>query len=227
MSALLRFAAAFTLAPPTGGCACRCVPRATVASRTAARGGGTGSSNGVWRRMAIHASDAWRWMAVHACAGVWRWRAVHASESVCRPIAAARPATRNAQAAPNAMRRKARPPRNLARSALTAPGRLNAPTGFADAGLEVVPASVGLVGARQGGSDGRRRRHAAQTPRSPGAASYRAPQLVHPSTEAGVFVFMLPMYRGAGLRFSANQCDGAALRPTLPDHVVVTHRPPR
>src|SRR5712671_5758343 len=225
MSALLRFAAAFTLAPPTGGCACRCVPRATVASRTAARGGGAGSSNGVWRRMAIHASDAWRWMAVHACAGVWRWRAVHASESVCRPIAAARPATRNAQAAPNAMRRKARPPRNLARSALTAPGRLNAPTGFADAGLEVVPASVGLVGARQGGSDGRRRRHAAQTPRSPGAASYRAPQLVHPSTEAGVFVFMPPMYRGAGLRFSANQCDGATPLPTVPDHVVVTHRP--
>src|SRR6266851_4404642 len=236
MSARLRFAAAFTLAPPAGGCARLCVPRAAVASRTAACDGGVGSSNGVWRRMAIHASDAWRWMAIHAsdawrwmaiqaADGVRRWMDVHPSESVRRPIAAARPATRNAQAAPNAMRRKARPPRKRGRSALTAPGRLNAPTGFAGAGLEVVRASVGLVGARQGGSDGRRRRHAAQTPRSPGAASYRAPQLVHPSTEAGVFVFMPPMYRGAGLRFSANQCDGATPLPTVPDHVVVTHRP--
>ena len=158
-------------------------------------------------------------MAVHACDGVWRRIADHASETVWRPIAAARPATRNAQAAPNAMRRKARPPRKLARSALTALGRLKtAPTGLAEAGAGLAPPD------RQGGSDGRRRRHAAQTPRSPGAASYKAPQPEHPSTEAGVFVLMLPLYRGDGLGFSAHRCDGATPLPTVPDPVVVTHR---
>src|SRR5437899_8479556 len=81
------------------------------------------------------------------------------------------------------------------RCALVTPGRFNAATGLVDPGVGLdpgvgFPASVGLDGARHGGSAGRRRRQAAQTPLSPGAASYSAPQLVHPSTAAGVF--MLP-----------------------------------
>src|SRR5439155_19687626 len=127
-------------------------------------------------------------------------RAVHASESVRGRVvseAPRAPTSNTAAAVAMAMRRRRRLLPKLGRCALLTPGRFIAPIGLVDPGVGFVPASVGFVpasvgldGARHGGSAGRRRRHAAQTPLSPGAASYKAPQLVHPSTEAGVF--MLP-----------------------------------
>ena len=201
------FAAAFDLPAPTVACACRCVPRVALASRTATRDGvpgpiepprlTCGSSNGVRRRTAIQASDARRWIDAHAFDGVWCWMAVQASDRLRGRLLsdAPRPATSNAAAAaPIAMRRTARPLAKLGRCALFTAGRLRAPSGCADAGPEFV------AGARQGGSAGRRRRHAAQRPLSPGAGGYKAPQLVHPPTAAGVF--MLPMYRSASSRFT-------------------------
>jgi len=188
----------------------RCVPRVAVASRTTVCDGGvaeataplglaSGTSNGVWRRMAIqaskewcrmatHASDEWRLMPLQASDGEWRRMAVHAVDGVCPELLihhAPRPARSNALPAPIAMRRRARPPREIRR---IAPGPLlTAP----DIGRGLVP----LV--RAAGWAGRRLRHIEQTPWSPGSGVYKAPQLVHPSTE--VDGSMLPMYRTARL----------------------------
>src|SRR5882724_4447705 len=117
----------------------RCVPRVAVASRTTVCGGvadataplglASGTSNGVWRRMAIQASEEWRRMATHA-SDEWRlmplqasdveWRlmAVHTVEGVCPELLihqAPRPATSNAPLAPIAMRRSVRFPREIRR----------------------------------------------------------------------------------------------------------------
>ena len=187
----------------------RCVPRVAVASRTTVCGGvadataplglASGTSNGVWRRMAIQASEEWRRMATHASdewrlmppqasEGEWRRMAVHAVDGVCPELLihhAPRPATSNALPAPIAMRRRARLPKEIRR---IAPGPLLTEP---DIGREFVP----LV--RAAGWAGRRLRHIEQTPWSPGSGVYKAPQLVHPSTE--VDGSMLPMYRTARL----------------------------
>src|SRR6267378_8333180 len=84
---------------------------------------------------------------------------------------APRPATSNALPAPIAMRRRARLPKEIRR---IAPGPLLTEP---DIGRELVP----LV--RAAGWAGRRLRHIEQTPWSPGSGVYKAPQLVHPSTE--------------------------------------------
>jgi hypothetical protein len=86
------------------------------------------------------------------------------------------------------MRRRARPPREIRRIEPPAPNPLLAPP---DIGRGLVP----LV--RAAGWAGRRLRHIEQTPWSPGSGVYKAPQLVHPSTE--VDGSMLPMYRTARL----------------------------
>ena len=187
-----------------------CVPFIAVASRTALREGrfaeatvplglASGTSNGVWRRMAIQASDEWRRMATHASDewrlmplqasdGDWRWIAVHALDGVCPELLihhAPEPATSNAPAPPIAMRRRVRRPKEGGRMEPPAGRLLTAP----DIGRGLDP----LV--RAGGWGGRRLRHIEQTPWSPGSGVYKAPQLVHPSTEFGVS--MLPIYRTA------------------------------
>src|SRR6267143_5222701 len=198
----------------------RCVPRVAVASRTTVCGGvadataplglASGTSNGVWRRMAIQASEEWRRMATQASEewrrmatqasdewrlmplqasdGEWRWMAVHALDGVCPELLihhAPEPATSNAPAPPIAMRRRVRRPKEGGRMEPPAGRLLTAP----DIGRGLDP----LV--RAGGWGGRRLRHIEQTPWSPGSGVYKAPQLVHPSTEFGVS--MLPIYRTA------------------------------
>ena len=155
---------------------CRCVPRVAVASRTAVRdvavadataplGLASGSSKGVWRRMAIQASDEWRRMATHASDewrlmplqasdGEWRWMAVHALDGVCPELLihhAPEPATSNAPAPPIAMRRRVRVPKEGE--------RMEPPTGRL---LTAADIGRGLVCA--GGWAGRRLRHIEQTP---------------------------------------------------------------
>jgi hypothetical protein len=169
-----------------------------VADATAPLDWASGTSNGVWRRMAIQASEEWRRMAIHASDawrlmllqgsdGEWRRMAVHTVDGVCPELRihhAPRPATSNAAPAPIAMRRKARFPMEIERIEPPADRLLTA----SDIGRGLVP-PVRAAGA------GRRLRHIEQTPWSPGSGVYKAPQLVHPSTEVGVS--MLPMYRTA------------------------------
>src|SRR5262245_4404680 len=85
--------------------------------------------------------------------------------------------------------------RKFGRWALKAPGRLAVepmgwPAGFEPGdGAGFAPGAEALAPPeRQEGSGGRRLRQSSQTPLSPGAGEYRAPQLEHPMTEAGVFM---------------------------------------
>ena len=52
-----------------------------------------------------------------------------------------------------------------------------------------------------------------QTPRSPGAGVYRAPQVEHPTTDSGLF--MLPMVPEGRPRIAASGGGGPALAPTI------------
>jgi len=127
----------------------------------------SGSSNGVWRRMAIqasdecrrmatHASDEWRLMPLQASDGEWRRMAVHTLDGVCPELLihqAPRPTTSNAPAAPMAMRRRARLPMEILPARL-----LTAPVPCPDIGRALVPP------VRAGGWGGRRLRHIEQTP---------------------------------------------------------------
>jgi hypothetical protein len=83
------------------------------------------------------------------------------------------------------MRRKARLPMEI--------GRIEPPAARLLTGSDIGRGLVPPI--RAGGWAGRRLRHIEQTPSSPGSGVYKAPQLVHPSTEVGVS--MLPMYRTA------------------------------
>ena len=168
----------------------------------------SGTSNGVWRRMATHASDErplmathasdeWRLMTLQASDGEWRRMAAHALDGVCPALLIhqkPRPPTSNTPAVPIATRRRARPPKE-SRCSEPPAGRLLTP----DIGRGLVPPVFA------GGLGGRRLRHIEQTPWSPGSGVYKAPQLVHPSTEFGVS--MLPMYRTA---------RAVSLRPGVP-----------
>src|SRR5207249_8686428 len=172
----------------------RCVPRATVASPAPAREGPAGAieslplpsdaSNGRRRRTAIHASELWRRIVAQTakvrrrivlntplfmCRSIF----VQESESGCRRIAtpAPRPATIKATTAPITMRREAPFLIGRGRDAFSFCGFL---------GAVPAPGSALAVSPRQGTSETSRRRHAEQSPRSPGVGVCKAPQLEHP-----------------------------------------------
>ena len=190
-----------------------------------------GAPNRIWLRSATQASDAWCRIAAHAPGKPWRrteiqafeyeprWTAPHASDRERRGITQAAPlATSNAPAVATAMCRKARRLRKLGRSALTTAGR------FGNARLRCAGAAAGLACACGAGSDARTELHGPHRPWSPAVGEYKAPQLMHPVTEAGLV--MLTNVPDRSHRFPAQRWDAAPLPATITESVAVPRSVP-
>jgi hypothetical protein len=153
-----------------------------VAEATDAVRSACDESNGMWRRIAVHASEACRRTVAHASPGddgAW-WRTLfHASITGFgrRTIAAPTPPTSARTTAAIAMRRTFRRVPKF--------GRNGPPPGLA-AGFPEIGRELGAAG--RAGGPGRKLRHASQTPLSPASGVYKAPHVEHPTTEDGVFM---------------------------------------
>ena len=166
------------------------------------------TGQGVWRLIATHNSDPFRWSDVHSRETPWRCTLLHVVEMRCRCVTPAVPMP-PATTAATPMRHKARHLAKLGRSALrTCGGRDDGRrTGVAVFGRGVIPLGGRACDAAAW------RRQSRQTPRSPGPGVYSAPQLEHPTTDSGVF--MAPLYRVDAIAVSAGPCDADAPLPTV------------